>query len=55
MSVKKVEDRLYNIELTGAECATIFATLMVQGPKLPEPDCARCMALAIKFMGVKEK
>ena len=55
MSVKKVEDKLYKFELTSDECATIFATLMVQGPKLPEPHKSQCLALSIKFLGVKEK
>lgn len=56
MSVKKVEDKTYKVELTGNECATIFATLMVQGPKLPEPHRSECLALAIKFIsGVDEK
>lgn len=56
MSVKKVEDKVYSIELTGDECATIFATLLVQGPKLPEPHRTKCLALAIKFVtGVDEK
>ena len=56
MSVKKVEDTVYKFELTGDECATIFASLMVQGPKLPEPHRSKCLALAIKFTtGVKEK
>lgn len=56
MSNKKVEDKVYNIELTGNEYATIFATLMVQGPKLPEPHRTECLALAIKFVtGVGEK
>ena len=55
MSVKKVEDKVYKVELTGNECATIFATLMVQGPKLPEPNRSECLALAIKFLtGVDE-
>lgn len=56
MSVKKFEDKVYNIELTGDECAIIFATLMVQGPKLSEPHRTECLALAIKFLtGVDEK
>ena len=56
MSTKKIEDKLYNVELTGDECAIIFATLMVQGPKLREPRRTECLALAIKFLtGVKEK
>lgn len=56
MNVKKVEDKVYKIELTGDECATIFATLMVQAPKLPEPHRTECLALAIKFVtGVNEK
>ena len=56
MSTKKIEDKVYNIELTGNECATIFATLIVQGPRLPEPDKSKCLALAIKFVtGVEEK
>ena len=56
MNVKKVEDKVYKVELTGDECATIFATLMVQGPKLPEPHRTECLALARKFFtGVDEK
>ena len=56
MSVKKVEDKVYKVELTGDECATIFASLMVQGPKLPEPHRTKCLELAIKFIiGVDEK
>ena len=56
MSTKKIEDKVYNIELTGDECATIFASLLVQGPKLPEPHRSECLALAIKFVtGVDEK
>ena len=56
MSVKKVEDNVYKVELTGNDCATIYATLMVQGPKLPEPYRTECLALAIKFLtGVEEK
>lgn len=56
MSTKKIEDKVYNIELTGNECATIFATLLVQGPKLSEPHRSECLALAIKFItGVDEK
>lgn len=56
MNVKKVEDKLYKIELTGDECATIFATLLVQGPKLSEPHRSECLSLAIKFVtGVDEK
>lgn len=52
MSIKKVEDKVYKVELTGNECAT----LMVQGPKLPEPHRSECLALAIKFVtGVDEK
>lgn len=56
MSTKKIEDKVYTIELTGDECATIFATLLVQGPRLPEPERSKCLALAIKFVtGVDEK
>ena len=56
MNVKKVEDKVYKVELTGDECATIFATLLVQGPRLPEPEKSKCLALAIKFVtGVDEK
>ena len=56
MSVKKVEDKVYKVELTGNERATIIATLMVQGLKLPEPHRTECLALAIKFVtGVDEK
>ena len=56
MSVKKVEDKVFSIELTCDECAIIFATLMVQGPKLSEPHRTECLALAIKFItGVDEK
>lgn len=56
MSVKKVEDKLYNIELTGDECATIVATLLMLGPRLREPNRSECLALAIKFIiGVGEK
>ena len=56
MSVKKVEDKTYKVELTRNERATIIATLMVQGPKLPEPHRSECLALAIKFIsGVDEK
>ena len=56
MSIKKVEDNVYKVELTRNECAIIFATLMVQGPKLSEPNRTECLALAIKFLtGVDEK
>ena len=56
MSTKKSEDKVYKIELTGDECATIFASLLTQGPKLPEPHKSKCLALALKFLtGVKEK
>ena len=56
MSVKKVEDKVYKVELTGDECAMIFATLLVQAPKLSEPHRSECFALAIKFVtGAEEK
>ena len=56
MSTKKIEDKVCSIELTRDECAIIFATLMVLGPKLPEPRSTECLALAIKFLtGVEEK
>ena len=56
MSTKKIEDKVYNIELTGDECATIFASLLVLGPKLSEPHRSEFLALAIKFVtGVDEK
>ena len=56
MSTKKIEDKVYNIELTGDEYAIIFASLMRQGPRLPEPEKSKCLALAIKFLtGVYEK
>lgn len=55
MSVKKVEDKLYNIELTGDERDIILANLLVLGPRLPEPERSKCLALAIKFVtGVDE-
>lgn len=50
MSVKKAEDKVYKIELTGSECATIFATLMTQGPRLPEPERSKCLGLSLKFL-----
>lgn len=56
MSVKKPEDKLYNIELTCDECATIFSALMTSAPRLPEPERSKCLSLSIKFMfGVIEK
>ena len=56
MSVKKVEDKVYSIELTYDECATIFAALMILVPRLLEPEKSKCLALAIKFVrGVYEK
>ena len=55
MSTKKIEDKVFGIELTRDECAIIFATLMVQGPKLSEPHRSECLALAIKLLtGVNE-
>ena len=51
-----VKDNVYKIELTGDECATIFAALMTSGPRLPEPERSKCLELSIKFMlGVIEK